>query len=292
MANPLAGNAYTVEAAIAAPGLQVEVRNWHYPTDRKLIVQHCEPDPLLTMLLSPWPNHTKGAYSVAAKEARYQEVGPLMLLLPRRPLYFRAPRGSFRAVQARMNESLFDGLEPVRLPWDELSLSDCLDIRSVRLSEGLARLAEEAVAPGFASAAYAEALATQIAVEILRYFGAPLRATAPRGRGLPPWQLHKINDFLRDSTGQAPTIKELSELCHMSGRNLLRLFKGTTGKTLIQHMAEVRASRARELLSGTELSLKEVAFELGFSGPSSFSVAFRRATGMTPLSFRLQSRGR
>lgn len=47
-------------------------------------------------------------------------------------------------------------------------------------------------------------------------------------------------------------------------------------------------AKAKSLLCDTEIPLKEITAQIGFTDPSSFSMAFRRATGAAPRTFRQQ----
>lgn len=49
---------------------------------------------------------------------------------------------------------------------------------------------------------------------------------------------------------------------------------------------EVRSERARLQLRDTETSVKEIAYNLGYSGPNNFIRAFRRQTGLAPSEYR------
>ena len=64
----------------------------------------------------------------------------------------------------------------------------------------------------------------------------------------------------------------------------MRLFREATGETVKSYVERVRLTKAKALLSGTELPLKEISARLGFASPSGFSVAFRRLAGETPTS--------
>jgi AraC-like DNA-binding protein len=58
------------------------------------------------------------------------------------------------------------------------------------------------------------------------------------------------------------------------------------GVTFADLLDEVRAELAKNKLVGSDLSLAEIGFLLGFSEQSSFTRAFKRWTGKTPLEYR------
>ena len=72
----------------------------------------------------------------------------------------------------------------------------------------------------------------------------------------------------------------------MSYAHFRRLFKQQTGLSPYQYHLQLRINRARELLHGTTLSVKQVAARLNFENPYHFSKIFKRKTGMAPHHFR------
>jgi AraC-like DNA-binding protein len=83
-----------------------------------------------------------------------------------------------------------------------------------------------------------------------------------------------------------PTISDVAQQFGMSGRTLQRrlLERGSSYQALVD---EARRQLAERLLRQTDYSLAEVAFMTGFSEQSAFSRAFKRWSGQTPRSFRI-----
>ena len=67
---------------------------------------------------------------------------------------------------------------------------------------------------------------------------------------------------------------------------LRRRFKIATGSTLHQYVMQRRMGRAKELLGQTELPLKAIAAQLGFSDVYFFSSQFRQQVGVAPAAYR------
>ena len=59
-----------------------------------------------------------------------------------------------------------------------------------------------------------------------------------------------------------------------------------TGQNTQQHIHDKLIEKAKERLSTTHLSVAEIAFELGFEHPQSFSRLFKTKTKLSPLDFR------
>jgi AraC-like DNA-binding protein len=70
-----------------------------------------------------------------------------------------------------------------------------------------------------------------------------------------------------------------------------RLFKQYTGLAPAQYIAQLRLQRAKELLSTTSKSVKEIAVEMNYESVDYFSTQFRRQTKMTPTQYRKSSFG-
>lgn len=77
-----------------------------------------------------------------------------------------------------------------------------------------------------------------------------------------------------------------AELLHLSAGHLSEVVKAQSGKPAIKHLHERLVLEAQRLLFYTPSSLKEIAFELGFSEPSYFNRFFKRETGTTPAEYR------
>ena len=99
-----------------------------------------------------------------------------------------------------------------------------------------------------------------------------------------------IDERLSDDPA-APSLSELAQHCNMSVRQLTRGFKVSRGCSIGDYVEQRRMERAKRLLVDGE-SVKTLAFAMGFSSPSSFTYAFRRAVGISPSQFRQrQTRG-
>ncbi|MGF7230902.1 helix-turn-helix domain-containing protein [Arachidicoccus sp.] len=83
-----------------------------------------------------------------------------------------------------------------------------------------------------------------------------------------------------------PTVHYISEKLNVSISYLSRLLQTITGQTTQQHIHDKLIEKAKEKLSTTELSVSEIAYELGFEHSQSFSKLFKNKTHQSPLEFR------
>jgi transcriptional regulator GlxA family with amidase domain len=67
-------------------------------------------------------------------------------------------------------------------------------------------------------------------------------------------------------------------------------FKTVTGRTIHSEIQRVQIERARQLVTATDLSLKQVAVEVGFRYLQHMTTLFRLHLGQTPREYRKRSR--
>ena len=87
------------------------------------------------------------------------------------------------------------------------------------------------------------------------------------------------------STG-LPTVQFIASELNLSANYLSALLKALTGKSTQHHIHEKLIEKAKEKLSTTDLTVNEIAFELGFERSQSFSKLFKSKTRQSPLEFR------
>lgn len=97
-----------------------------------------------------------------------------------------------------------------------------------------------------------------------------------------------LNEYFADKASQngLPTVNYLAEQLNLSSDYLSSLLKVITGLNTQQHIHEKLIAKAKENLSTTNLSVTEIAYELGFEHSQSFSKLFKNKTRQSPLEFR------
>jgi len=83
-----------------------------------------------------------------------------------------------------------------------------------------------------------------------------------------------------------PTVQHIAEALNVSPNYLSGLLKTWTGQSTQQHIHDKLIEKAKEKLSTTSLSVSEIAYELGFEHPQSFSKLFKTKTNFSPSEFR------
>jgi AraC family transcriptional regulator, transcriptional activator of pobA len=83
-----------------------------------------------------------------------------------------------------------------------------------------------------------------------------------------------------------PTVKELADALHVSPSYLSDMLRAYTGQNTQQHIHHKLIEKAKQILSSSDLTIAEIAYQLGFEHPQSFSKIFKRKTNVSPLEFR------
>lgn len=98
--------------------------------------------------------------------------------------------------------------------------------------------------------------------------------------------MQKIYEALDQQSGKAFYIPDICEYIGMSRSNLHRKVKALTGESSTKFIRRLRLERSKELLKGGELTISEIAYEIGFNDPSYFSKSFSQEYGVSPKVFR------
>jgi len=113
-----------------------------------------------------------------------------------------------------------------------------------------------------------------------------------------PWQPGHVRlmddavNWLKLHYAEAVTLAQLTAYMGYGHSRFAQLFRSHTGRTPMDWLAEYRVSRACELLSKGDLTIRQVAAAVGFTDPGFFTRTFRHRTGQTPTDFQKGARPR
>ena len=99
-------------------------------------------------------------------------------------------------------------------------------------------------------------------------------------------KIFKARDILNENFKNPPTLHELAANVGTNECTLKKVFKQMFSMTVFDYLNDLRMNKAARLLSDTELTISDIATELGFSSQSHFCTAFRKRNGLTPKEFR------
>ena len=95
-----------------------------------------------------------------------------------------------------------------------------------------------------------------------------------------------IINFINSHYSEKFTLEDISNNCNISISHLTRLFKASTGYSIVEYTNNLRIKKAAELIKNTELSISEIALKTGFSSFSYFGKMFFKHYSMSPLKYR------
>jgi AraC family transcriptional regulator len=255
------------------------VRNvWDAPIDsRGAADQHH-----LELTLLPHSGEPKGCFPGLWGPHRFERMGEIFLLPAALMFHARSECRKQNSVVCSFDPPAVDEWFEGELRWTDGRLRGGLDIDNGRIRSLLCGIAGELRSPGFASAAMVELMAAQSAIELSRHL-MRMEPGSARG-GLSPWRLRLIDERIAGDLAP-PSLSELAQLCGVSVRHLTRAFRASRGRSIGDCLAEHRIEQSKRLLASGR-SVKAVAYTLGFTAPSNFAAAFRRATGESPRQYR------
>lgn len=103
--------------------------------------------------------------------------------------------------------------------------------------------------------------------------------------------LSKLENFINHwfDSGEfngLPTVQIISDHLNISPSYLSRLLHSLIGQSTQQYLQKKLIDKAKERLAHPDLSVSEVAYELGFEHPQSFNKLFKKHTELTPSEFK------
>lgn len=140
----------------------------------------------------------------------------------------------------------------------------------------------------------------QVSEHLTRHFSHEVRQpfdrlsfTAQENSNHPDEIVLQAQIWMQDHLNKAAlSMRKLAELFGMSQRNFTRRFKSATNMTPVQYLQSRRLSEARELLRSSNLSIKEIAYRVGYVDVSYFTKLFKEFSSITPKEYRTSIRAK
>lgn len=92
--------------------------------------------------------------------------------------------------------------------------------------------------------------------------------------------------YVKNNLDKPLSVQDLAEQQQLSVTHYTRLFKVKTGTTPTQYVNDLKIRKSCQYLYFSELSIKEICVELGFSDPYYFSRLFKKTMGMSPANYK------
>lgn len=154
---------------------------------------------------------------------------------------------------------------------------------AVRALQGLSlRNGRDDYGSGRVKHALTSALLVQCIAEVMA--GEMISGASHREHGMA--LIADLKEYLTLHADEQIPLDALADRFGISRRHITRLFREGTGVSVGEFQLNVRLQTARELLSGTDLPVGEIAFRVGFESGAALAHAMRRADGRSPSDIR------
>lgn len=99
---------------------------------------------------------------------------------------------------------------------------------------------------------------------------------------------HEVEEFIAENLHNASVISTsaLAERFNYSPSQFSRRFKAVAGKSVKEYVIDVKMAKAKELLRIVNLSISDIAYQLGYTNPFYFTNVFTKQNGISPSVYR------
>jgi AraC family transcriptional regulator len=169
----------------------------------------------------------------------------------------------------------------------DVRLQDVLKSHDPIVTAAVAAVRREAQQQPLGSALYVEAVATQLAVHLLRKY-ASVTFREPSGKkGLSPTQVRRLTEYIDNRLHEQLSLETLAVVAGVGVWTFTRHFRASFGRTPHAYIIERRIDRARRLLAQSCLPIKEVALVCGFADQAHMTRVFQTHLRTTPALLRI-----
>lgn len=99
-------------------------------------------------------------------------------------------------------------------------------------------------------------------------------------------RLQQLLAYIHEHLDETLANEELAKRCHLHPTHFIRYFRGRTGQTPQDYVAERRMEAAKRLLEETQLPVSQIMAEVGVQESGYFARLFRKRYGVTPTEHR------
>ena len=174
-------------------------------------------------------------------------------------------------------------------PAGSIELRDNFGTRDPYIEEAALRLLKALESQASVERLYVESLTSKVALHLIRHYSARTPASVAVRKRSAILSQHKLRlamGYIEAHIGDDLTLHDIAAVLAMSSGHFAHAFRQTVGMPPHRYVLCRRMERAKSLLRSSDLPITQIAQQIGFSSPSSFSFLFHRATGVTPRSYR------
>ncbi len=98
--------------------------------------------------------------------------------------------------------------------------------------------------------------------------------------------IQDAKSYIFEHIGEQLTVKDVADYIHMSPSHFSRVFKQQTGFSPYDFVLVTRLNKAKDYLRKTDMTVTQIAYEIGFNSDANFVYFFTKHTGYSPNKFR------
>ena len=94
--------------------------------------------------------------------------------------------------------------------------------------------------------------------------------------------------YIQNNYSRDISLDEVSQAVNISPYYFSKIFKEDVGEGFVEYLTKIRMDKAKELLTTTECSMKEICSMVGYADPNYFSRSFKKNVGVTPTEYKCE----
>lgn len=98
-------------------------------------------------------------------------------------------------------------------------------------------------------------------------------------------RIHTMLSYIHENYASKVRLEDIAAVAHISTGECCRCFRDMVRTSPNQYLLEYRIAKSKELLLGTDQSITDIGYAVGFNDSSYFIYYFRKITGMTPKEY-------
>lgn len=128
----------------------------------------------------------------------------------------------------------------------------------------------------------------EMSLNIYKLFTELLNPQSIKSKGKNNYEdnIQDVKKFILDNLNENLNVQQLAERVHMSPSHFSRVFRQQTGFSPYDFVLISRLNRAKDYLQKTDMSISQIAYDIGFNSESNFIYFFTKNTGLSPNKFR------
>lgn len=183
-------------------------------------------------------------------------------------------------------ESIKQSAEASEIDIDRLDLLNCFGRQDAQLHHIAMLLLAELQTDGLMGQLYVESLIQVLVIHLLRNYSTRTQPITFENRSITHTRLQEAIEYIHAHLERELSLAEIAGVVNISPTYFANLFKRATGISPHQYVIQQRVERAKVMLMKTDLTIADIAVQVGFSSQSHLTQHFKSLIGVTPKQIR------